>query len=50
MLGGRTSQVDDQDQIVWSENQCYSFIGVASIDGEKTANERLLSMTIDILQ
>ena len=35
MLGERTLQVNDQDQIVQSENYCYSFIRVASIDKEK---------------
>ena len=32
MLGERTPQVNGQDQIVQSENYCYSFIRLVSID------------------
>ena len=36
VLGGRTPQFNDQDQIVKSGNYCYSYFRVVSMDENKT--------------
>ena len=42
VLGGRTPQVNGQDQIVWSGNYCCSSFWVASVDENKNSHRKII--------